>query len=190
MRLWGGRTGRHPVLLEATNVNQTQPLPQDISQSLSADPASAQHVSHLGVVQGNAPACRRVLVVEDHPLLRFALIDALIGQGYECYGAEHGLAALALLGKTRVDLVVTDLNMPHMGGIELLMHLGAWPTTQAIPVVVVTAHVSDELRLRILRAGAKAVVERSVRSDEILASVRASLDGPAPAPQPPLAPAL
>lgn len=171
-------------------MNQTQPLPQDISQSLSADPASAQHVSHLGVVQGNAPACRRVLVVEDHPLLRFALIDALIGQGYECYGAEHGLAALALLGKTRVDLVVTDLNMPHMGGIELLMHLGAWPTTQAIPVVVVTAHVSDELRLRILRAGAKAVVERSVRSDEILASVRASLDGPAPAPQPPLAPAL
>lgn len=170
-------------------MNQTQPLPKDIPQSLSADPATAPLAPHLGVLQGNVPACRRVLVVEDHPLLRFALIDALIGQGYECYGAEHGLAALALLDKTCVDLVVTDLSMPHMGGLELLMRMGVRPTTQAIPVVVVTAHVSDELRLRILGAGAKAVVERAVRPEEILAAVRALFVGPASAPQPPLAPA-
>lgn len=162
-------------------MNQTLPLPQDMSQSLPPDPASVALAADPCALQGESTDSRRILVVDDHPLLRFALIDALIGQGYECYGAEHGLAALAMLDTTQIDLVVTDLSMPQMGGMELLVRMGASPRVQMIPVVVVTAYLSDDLRLRILGAGAKAVVERSPRPDGVLAAVRPVLGGRAPA---------
>lgn len=162
-------------------MNQTQALPHDISPQLSSDTAGAALTPDPPVLPGKAARCRRVLVVDDHPLLRLALIDALIGQGYECYGAEHGLAALSLLSTTPVDLVVTDLSMPQMGGMELLVRMGMSPATQSIPVVVVTADLSDELWLRLLSAGAKAVVARSVRPDDVLSAVRAVVLDTAPA---------
>ncbi len=165
-------------------MNQTQPLSQNTSPSLPTDATSSVLTTDPSVLQGKVMVIRRVLVVDDHPLLRFAMIDALIGQGYECYGAEHGLAALAVLGTTPIDLVVTDLSMPQMGGMELLLRMGADPTAQSIPVVVVTAYLSDELRLRLLGAGAKAVVARSVRPDDVLAAVRAVLVEGSPASKP------
>lgn len=171
-------------------MNQPQTLPHDNPHSFPADRTSTTREPGPCVSRATATACRRVLVVDDHPLLRFALIDALIGQGYECYAAEDGLAALSVLATTHVDLVVSDLSMPNMGGLELLMRMGTSRTTQSIPVVVVTAHLSDDLRLRILGAGAKAVLGRSPRPDEVLAAVRALLIGPTSAPQSPLAPAL
>lgn len=164
-------------------MNQPQTLPPRIPHALPVEGSSPPCDPDPSVLQGNAAVCRRVLVVDDHPLLRFALIDALIGQGYECDAAENGRAALSVLATTHVDLVVTDLSMPEMGGLELLLRMGASPLTQSIPVVVVTACVSDELRLRILGAGAGAVVGRSPRPDEVLAAVRALVVSPVPAPQ-------
>ncbi len=171
-------------------MHQTQALTPDMPPPLSTDATSATLTPDPNVLQGKTTACRRVLVVDDHPLLRFALIDALIGQGYECFGAEHGLAALGVLGTTPIDLVVTDLSMPHMGGIELLVRMGASPVMQSIPVVVVTAYLSEELRLRILKAGAKAVVARSVRPDDVLSAVRAVFVETSPASKPTLAHSL
>lgn len=152
-----------------TNMKESQFLLQGVTPpALAADPR---------VLHEQPIASRRILVVDDHPLLRFAMIDAMLGQGYECEGAEDGLAALASLRTRPVDLVVTDLSMPRMGGIELLAHMSASPITRSIPVIVVTAYLTEELRQQILNAGAKAVVTRSVRPDEILSAVRMWLSG-------------
>lgn len=158
-------------------MNQTQALPHDIPQSFSAETTRAALEPDPRVLQGNVTVCRRVLVVDDHPLLRFALIDALIGQGYECYGAEHGLAALALLSTTPVDLVVTDLSMPQMGGLELIARMASGPVLSSIPIIVVTGSLTEEIRLRILNAGAKAALLRSPRLDGMFEAIRAVLLG-------------
>ena len=158
-------------------MNQTQTLPPQIPQRCSSDTPTATLEPDPCPLQGKATARRRVLVVEDHPLLRFALIDALIGQGYECYGAEHGLAALGLLSTASVDLVVTDLSMPQMGGLELIRQMVSHPIFYSIPVIVVTGSLTEEARRRILSAGAKAALLRSSRHDHVFEAIRTVLLG-------------
>lgn len=81
---------------------------------------------------------KRILVVEDTELLRRMYRDRLIQDGYEVMDAADGLAALSILRDEHFDLILLDLIMPRMGGIQVLEAVKQDPRTQTIPVVVLT----------------------------------------------------
>ncbi len=81
---------------------------------------------------------KRILVVEDTELLRRMYRDRLVQDGYEVADAPDGLAALSLIRDQHFDLILLDLIMPRMGGIQVLEAVKQDPRTQSIPVVVLT----------------------------------------------------
>jgi len=83
-------------------------------------------------------AGRRVLIVEDTDLLRRMYHDRLVQDGYEVLDAADGLAALSVLRDQPVDLILLDLIMPRMGGLQVLEAVKADPRTKDIPVVILT----------------------------------------------------
>lgn len=83
-------------------------------------------------------AGERILIVEDTDLLRRMYHDRLAQDGYEILDAADGLAALAILREQQVDLILLDLIMPRMGGLQVLEAVKADPRTHNIPVVILT----------------------------------------------------
>ena len=83
-------------------------------------------------------APKRILVVEDTELLRRMYRDRLVQDGYEVADAPDGLAALGIIRDQHFDLILLDLIMPRMGGVQVLEAVKQDPRTQSIPVVVLT----------------------------------------------------
>jgi CheY-like chemotaxis protein len=83
----------------------------------------------------------RILIVDDDPSIRYVLRLILEREGYEVLEAGHGEAALAMIRPNPLpDVVMTDLMMPIMGGVELIHRLRAEPRTAKIPIVVVSSN--------------------------------------------------
>ena len=117
---------------------------------------------------------RRVLVVDDHEMLRSGVSLALAAAGYEVDSAADGLAALAAVSHTRPDLVVLDMRMPVLDGYATLARLRADPATAAIPVVIATA--ADDQRSRSLAEGAAAFITKPIDARQLLREVSLALD--------------
>lgn len=110
---------------------------------------------------------RRVLVVDDSPLTRELLVSLLESVGYEIVQAADGAEALERLSREVVDVVVTDLEMPQVDGLELTRRLKVHPTLKSLPVVIVTTRGSEQDRRRGMEAGADGYVTKGdlVRQD-------------------------
>ena len=103
----------------------------------------------------------KVLVVDDQFTVRELQRSILEAAGYRVATAEDGVAALQQLGgDADIDLVVTDLEMPQMGGLELLRRVRGETATASLPVVVVTSLAGEEDQRRGLEAGADAYVTK------------------------------
>lgn len=81
---------------------------------------------------------RRILVVDDESNMRFLIRMILEPEGYQVIEAKHGAEALELVKETKPDVVVTDLMMPVMDGLELIKHLRSDSETAGLPIVVIT----------------------------------------------------
>lgn len=99
-------------------------------------------------------AGQRVLVVEDTELLRRMYRDRLAQDGYEVADAADGIAALELLRDNTFDVILLDLIMPRMGGIQVLEAVKRDPRTQGIPVIVLTNLGEEETIERAVALGA------------------------------------
>jgi diguanylate cyclase (GGDEF)-like protein/PAS domain S-box-containing protein len=102
---------------------------------------------------GKAPG--NVLVVDDHESMRNLLERVLRSQGHLVITAASGPEALALLRKHPIDLVVLDVMMPEMSGIEVLEHIKANPATHEIPVLVVSADTDTDKVVACINLGAE-----------------------------------
>ncbi len=110
-----------------------------------------------------------ILIVEDDRDLREALCDTLGLAGYETLDASDGLAALAVLGKRRVGLVVTDVQMHPMDGHALLREIkSAYPY---VPVLLMTAYGMIDKAVEAMRAGACTYLTKPFEPDSLLAEV-------------------
>lgn len=109
---------------------------------------------------------QRVLVVEDSPVTRELVMEIVSNAGYQVVGAEDGLQALESLSSHQPDLVLTDLEMPRMDGIELTKRLRALEVTT--PVVVITTRASDAERRACINAGADAFIDKSRFKEVVL----------------------
>jgi CheY-like chemotaxis protein len=85
-----------------------------------------------------SPDRRRVLVVEDDAPLAHLFCRALAWEGIVCARASDGVSALRSIEQQRPDLILLDLNLPHMSGFAIIRELAANPLTSDIPVIVVT----------------------------------------------------
>jgi two-component system, chemotaxis family, sensor kinase CheA len=121
----------------------------------------------LGASQRVEVRKRRVMVVDDSPLTRELLVSLLESVGYQIVQAPDGREALERLSREAVDLVVTDLEMPNVDGLELTRRLKSHPTLRTLPVVIVTTRGSEQDRRRGMDAGADGYVTKGdlVRQD-------------------------
>jgi putative two-component system response regulator len=124
---------------------------------------------------GPAPEWATILVVEDEEDIRQLLIDLLSSFGYHAVGAESAEKAIDLLNVVAPDLIITDVHMGAMSGIELCKHVKADPRHEFTPVVVLTAVFDLEARVAGLAAGADDFFPKPVDFAELRTRVAALL---------------
>jgi len=118
------------------------------------------------------PDHRRILVVDDESQITRVLRTTLSSQGYDIRTANDGETALEIVKDWMPDMVVTDLAMPGMDGLELCRRLRA--TTQ-IPIIVLSVRGEERTKVKALDAGADDYVTKPFGMEELLARVRANL---------------
>jgi putative two-component system response regulator len=116
----------------------------------------------------------RVLLVDDEPLQRFLLMRALAPLGVEVSEARNGQEALDLLAERPYHLVLTDLHMPVMDGLELTRAIKA--QDPLLPVILLTADGEREVRLKGLQAGADDFLNRPVDLSELRLRINGHLE--------------
>jgi two-component system KDP operon response regulator KdpE len=114
----------------------------------------------------------RILVVDDEPQLTRVLRTGLSSHGYEVRVAADGLSALETFGDWHPDLVVTDLAMPNMDGLELCRRLRE---ISNVPILVLSARGEEKTKVEALDLGADDYVTKPFGIDELLARVRVAL---------------
>ena len=114
----------------------------------------------------------RVLLVEDAPFLRYAFGRLLRLQGFDVKEAHDGQDALACLDEFHPQLVLTDLMMPVMSGLELIGKLRNRPETANIPVVAITADATTQAEEQARQAGAADFITKPVDLPELLERLR------------------
>jgi two-component system KDP operon response regulator KdpE len=120
----------------------------------------------------------RVLVVDDVPQIRRALAVNLRARGYEVDLAETGEQALELAARHHPDVVVLDLGLPGIGGVEVIEGLRGW---SRVPVIVLSVREAESDKVAALDAGADDYVTKPFGMDELLARLRSALRRAAPA---------
>lgn len=115
----------------------------------------------------------RVLLVEDAPFLRYAFGRLLRLHGYDVLEAPDGREALDCLVDFRPQLVLTDLMMPVMDGIELIRKLHSDPKTANVPVVAITADGTEATERKARQAGAADFITKPVDLTTLLDRLRA-----------------
>jgi two-component system KDP operon response regulator KdpE len=119
-----------------------------------------------------APPLPLVLVVDDEPQLRRFLRAALPAQGYRLIEAETGRAALVEAAARTPDLVLLDLGLPDLDGVEVTRRLREW---SAVPIIVLSARGQEGDKIQALDAGADDYVTKPFGTGELLARMRVAL---------------
>ncbi|WP_081238266.1 response regulator [Streptomyces viridosporus] len=114
----------------------------------------------------------RVLVVDDEPALVRALVINLKARSYEVDAAHDGACALELAAARHPDVVVLDLGLPDMDGVEVIKGLRGW---SRVPILVLSARHASAEKVQALDAGADDYVTKPFGMDELLARLRAAV---------------
>ena len=114
----------------------------------------------------------RILVVDDEPQLTRVLRTGLTSRGFEVRAAADGLAGLEVFSDWQPDLIITDLAMPNMDGLELCRRVRA---ISQVPIIILSAKGEEKTKVEALDIGADDFVTKPFGIDELLARVRASL---------------
>ncbi len=115
---------------------------------------------------------KKILVVEDEHALNESLRDFLTGEGYETHGVYDGTAALAAFATIEPDLVLLDVMIPNLNGIEVCAKIRE---TSGVPIIMLTALTDQDDVIRGLEAGADDYVKKPFEPAEFLARVKARL---------------
>jgi DNA-binding response OmpR family regulator len=125
------------------------------------------------VIKGNPGPPRRVLVVEDDPSIALGLRINLQGEGYDVLSAEDGEEALAVARQERPDLVILDVMLPKMNGLQVLQTIR--DEGLLMPIIVLSARTGEMDKVAGLELGAEDYVAKPFSLAELLARVRAAL---------------
>lgn len=118
---------------------------------------------------------RLILIVEDNAQIRSIIAQALILEGYETRQAENGLKGLAILKETTPDLILSDINMPQMDGLEFLRTVRKNPKWTRIPFIFLTSHSSSEDIQRGRELGVEDYLTKPIQPDDLVRIISARL---------------
>jgi len=116
-----------------------------------------------------------VLVVDDEPAIRRTLEVNLRARGYEVKLASDGGQAIAAVTRGHPDLVVLDLGLPDIDGLDVIAEIRSWSD---VPVLVLSARTAEPQKVAALDAGANDYIDKPFGMDELLARVRVALRAP------------
>jgi two-component system chemotaxis response regulator CheY len=115
---------------------------------------------------------KTIMVVDDSASMRQMVNFTLEGAGYAVVEAEDGVDALAKCGRQKMDLIITDLNMPNMDGIQLIRQLRAAPSYRFTPIVLLTTESHQEKKVEGKTAGATGWIGKPFQPEKLLAVVK------------------
>ena len=113
-----------------------------------------------------------VVLIEDEPQIRRFLRATLTGQGYRLFEATTGADGLVEVGSRQPDVVIVDLGLPDVDGIDVIRQLREWTT---VPIIVLSARGQERDKVTALDAGADDYVGKPFGADELLARIRVAL---------------
>jgi len=123
---------------------------------------------------------KRVLVVEDNELNLKLFCDLLRAHGFAAEPVKDGREAVARARELHPDLIVMDIQMPHVTGLELILQMKQDAELKAIPIMAVTAYAGHEDEDRIRAAGANAYVSKPISLGRFMEEVRALVPADSP----------
>jgi len=118
---------------------------------------------------------KNILLVEDNPVNRRLAVFLLRSQGYEVREATTAQEALELLEKERADLIVMDIQLPGMDGLEVTRRIKAQPATADIPIIAVTSYAMKGDREKALAAGCVGYVTKPIDKNIFVQEIAAHL---------------
>ena len=142
---------------------------QTAQQPQRGDPSNAiwTPAAHRGAVSG------RVLIAEDNPVNQLLMVRLLERSGHQVVVAGNGRAALAAISQQSFDLVLMDVQMPELDGLEAtrLLRQSERATGKYLPVIAMTAHAMQGDREKCLSAGMTAYVAKPIRPEELFKTI-------------------
>ena len=118
----------------------------------------------------------QILVVDDSTTMRQMVAFTLTSAGHEVVEAPDGNQALATAKQKKFDLVITDVNMPGMNGIDLVQSLRALPDCKFIPILVLTTEAGADLKQKGKSAGATGWIVKPFSPEVLIQTLRKVLD--------------
>lgn len=116
----------------------------------------------------------KILVIDDEDIVRTSCSRTLVPEGYEVNLVKNGFDGLSLLEQRPVDLVLTDLKMPEIDGIEVLRRIkDKWPQ---IEVIIITGYQTVDTAVKSIKLGAFDYLEKPFTPDSLIASVAKAFD--------------
>src|SRR5574341_1962784 len=135
------------------------------------DPPDSVSTGPSGPEAARAPGAG-VVLIEDEPQIRRFLRAALVGQGYRLFEAATGEAGLVEAATRQPDIVILDLGLPDVDGLEVIRRLREWT---AIPIIILSARGQERDKIAALDAGADDYVAKPFAVGELLARMRVAL---------------
>lgn len=118
----------------------------------------------------------KVLTVDDSRTIRMIVVKALKAYNCQLFEAENGVEGLALASSEKPDLIILDITMPVMTGIEMLGKLAADSELKEIPVIMLTAESGKDNVMQIVKLGVKDYIVKPFRGDQLIERVKNILD--------------
>ena len=114
----------------------------------------------------------RILIADDEPKIRMFLRANLNARGYEVHLAEDGIEAVEMAGQVLPDLIILDVNMPRMNGIDACHRIREWAD---MPIIILSVRDEEKDKVRALDEGADDYVTKPFGMEELLARIRVAL---------------
>ena len=114
----------------------------------------------------------KILVVDDEPKIRMFVRANLQARGYDVYLAQDGIEALEMAARILPDVIVLDVGMPGMNGIEVCSKIREWSDT---PIIILSVKEDEEIKVKALDEGADDYITKPFSLEELLARIRVAL---------------
>jgi two-component system chemotaxis response regulator CheY len=115
---------------------------------------------------------KTIMAVDDSASVRMMVNFTLSAQGYDVVEAVNGIDALKKLDSRHVDMLITDINMPELDGINLVQKVRENPVYKFIPIIILTTESQKEKRIEGKAAGATGWIVKPFKPDQLIAVVR------------------
>ncbi len=158
----------------SVNLDLPQLLGQGVRQS-AAERANAASGQAGAALESGSVALPSVLIVDDALSVRNSLLQMVQDAGYRAETARDGVEAVDALNAFKPDIVLTDLEMPNMNGIELTSHIRSREDMKGVPVIMITSRSQEKHRRMAQQAGVSSYLTKPYNDAELLRTMRASL---------------